>query len=283
MTLSDFDRGPSWWSWSPRRVLGWVAVVGSLAGLWLAASWLNHRRYHLFVSLEQARVHRGAFLPLGHRPFVPEADALRRGYAPARLPEGLATSVGDRVFTDRVKLDQALFLLLFDAARFVLRTRRVTSEGAAPDPRDLDLAAELVAQLGALPGVTRAQLARVRELERELDYFRARDAIRAAEGDILEAHRRLLGARGGARVPEDAMAWARRAHAALGALSGDVAADRSGSGMAAAAAQRADAPTAPRREAQVIATATAARTSTRAVAGTSTRAAGERSSGEAER
>jgi hypothetical protein len=217
MDLSDFDRG-----WLPsslplRRVVGSLAVVLALATIALLASWLNHRRFFLVVEPERVRVDRGAWLPIGHRPFNPDTSRLSTAYAAFRLPSGFPTAVGTRVFTDRVELDQDLYRLLVDAARFALSS---APGGSARPPRDVDLAADLLEQIEHLPGLTPRQRREVRSLERGLAYHLGRRALRAARAELGRAQTWLFSASKDPEIPDDAFTEGRRAQRALELLEG---------------------------------------------------------------
>lgn len=241
--LSDYDFRDAWSRLSLRRALGTLATLAGLIGVWVLASWLNTHRYHLLVGPIEVEAHRGVWLPLGHRPFVPENRELEPAYRPFPLPEGFAVARGEQTFPDRVQLDQALQQILYDAARYALEPARGDSKAA----RDPALAERYLEQLAHLPGLNERQRAGSRYLIRLLGYHKARAILEESQKELTAASAWLRKAALEPPVRTDAERLARRAERALEILE---ASSRSGRGTEATEGSRStvDGPSGPEAE-----------------------------------
>jgi len=182
-----------------------LAVLGAIA---YGASWLNHRRYYLVVGPASVQIGKGRMLPMGWEPFRPDDPSLRRAYAEFELPGGIKVARGTTIFVDRVELDQALFRLLSDAARYAM------SRDTARSPK---LVQGYIERLEALPGVSIDQQVELQKLRRQAEFARARQLVRDA-AELLAKATEAFEASAGGEGPEHAEAWAelsRRAHTAL--------------------------------------------------------------------
>ena len=197
-----------------RRILGVGVVILGGAGLWILASELNTRRFHLNIEAERCVVTRGVYLPMGHRPFRPADTALESAYAPFELPGSLALARGSRLFRDRVRLDQALFELYRALAAHGVES---SPGDASRGPRDLNLTERALSRIDALPGLSLGQREMVRELERTLHYYQAFGELEALTGRLATLSSWLNEAQGlGVAVDAEVLAKrARNAHDAL--------------------------------------------------------------------
>lgn len=198
-----------------RRILGVGVVILGGVGLWILASELNTRRYHLLIEADRCVVTRGVYLPIGHRPFQPSDPALKAAYAPFEVPGTLALARGDHLYRDRVRLDQALFELYRALAAHGVES----SDGAHGGPRDLDLTERALARIEALPGLSLGQREVVRQVERTLHYHQAFAEIAALEGRLGTLSSWLSEAKG-LEVAVDAELLAKRARDAHDVLAG---------------------------------------------------------------
>lgn len=161
-------------------------VVGALV-LGLAATTLyllaerNSRFYYLAQEGDRLVVHRGAWLPSGKRPFVPDDPHTAQIYAPITLPAGTAP-IAEQRFDERADLDRALFDILADLAR-----ERIASE----EERVLQEGFALVERAGLLPGITGEQAKALRSMRAELSFFEARGHLERALVELRQAREKL--------------------------------------------------------------------------------------------
>ena|GEM_PF-2424520 len=158
------------------------ALVLGLAGatLYLLAD-RNSRFYYLSQEGRRLVVYRGAWLPSGKRPYLPDDPHTARIYAPIELPEE-APAVGEQRFSERQDLDRALFDLLADLAE-----ERIRSE----DERRMREGFALVERAGLLPGITGAQAERLRSLRAELSFYEGRAHLERALVELRQAREKL--------------------------------------------------------------------------------------------
>lgn len=171
-----------------------LAIAGGVA---YGASWLNSRRYFLVVGPASVEVGKGKMFPVGHEPFQPTDASTRRAYRGFELPGGIKLARGTTVFTDRVELDQALFRILTDAARYAMSKQT---------PRAPELVQGYIEQLEALPGVSIEQQVELQRLTRQAEYAQGRQHVRDA-ADLLDRAAEAFDASGGPNGPNDAEAW----------------------------------------------------------------------------
>ena len=192
-----------------------LSVVLSLALIWVFASWLNTYRFHLIVGATDVEVHRGLWLPVGHRGFVPDREELRAAYRPLRIPDGFPIARGRRMYFDRVQLDQALHQIYHDITSYALEP--LPDQRRARNP---DLADRSLQQLSRLPGLTLRQRQRVEQLGALLAYYRGVSDLARVVTGLERACASFLGSAGAPRVPRDAERWGLRAARALEVLAG---------------------------------------------------------------
>lgn len=168
-------RGLRW-----RRMFVALVLLGlAAAGVYLA-SWMNSRRYSLIVDATEVRVAKGRMLPIGHEPFVPSDIALRRAYQAFPLPSGIKIPRGETTFSDRVELDQALFNVLKDSAKFAL---------SEDNRRTPELVATYLRQIHAIPGTSVSQQLEIAQLGRDAAYVEARLRMNEGVASFKEAAR----------------------------------------------------------------------------------------------
>lgn len=158
------------------------ALVLGLAGatLYLLAE-RNSRFYYLSQEGRRLVIHRGAWLPSGKRPYLPDDPHTARIYAPIELPDD-APSIGERRFSERQDLDRALFDILADLAE-----ERIRSED---EPRRQEGFA-LVERASLLPGITGTQAERLRSLRAELSFYEGRAHLERAVVELRQAREKL--------------------------------------------------------------------------------------------
>lgn len=150
----------------------WLLMFLGLAAavLYLRAD-LNHRQYRLAEQQGQLVIERGRFLPWGFEPFVPEAEPLRRAYAPLVMPVGQSFGPPQE-FDDRQDLDRAMFGLIAGWAREHMGKREIES------------AREYVTRAEDLPGLAETQ-------RQELGILRADLAFESGEEKLRGVARAL--------------------------------------------------------------------------------------------
>jgi hypothetical protein len=191
-----------------RWLLYFAIVVAVLAAVAYGASWLNARRYYLVVGPGEVEVGKGRMFPVGYEPFRPDDPSTRKAYRGFELPGGIKVARGTTIFTDRVELDQALFRLLSDAARYAM------SKDTARSP---DLVQSYIEQLEVLPGVSIEQQVQLQKLKRQAEFARGRALVREAVARLEKAGE-AFEASAGTEGPPDADAWTdlvRRTRASL--------------------------------------------------------------------
>jgi hypothetical protein len=148
-----------------KRILFFVAFVGIAAGIAYGMSWLNARTYYIVVDRTEVHVAKGRMLPVGHDPYIPPNPALIKAYRKFTLPSGMNLERGERKLDDRVEVDQALYLILREAAQLSL------SKDNARTPK---LVASYLEHLRALLGTSAQQQAEVAQLGRDALLVEAR-------------------------------------------------------------------------------------------------------------
>src|SRR5690606_38381854 len=141
---------PGAWVRIKRLLTGVVVLSLALATLYLLAE-RNSRTYYLSTEDGRLVVSKGAWLPAGKQPYLPEDAHAARVYAPVPIPEGVAP-VPEQRFDERQDLDRVLFEILADWAE-----QRIRSD----DPAAMRDGFELVERAGLFSGITAEQIARL--------------------------------------------------------------------------------------------------------------------------
>jgi len=163
-----------------RLFLGVVVLGLAAATLYLLAE-RNSRFYYLVQEGERLVVYRGAWLPSGKRPYLPDDAHTAAIYAPIDLPPG-AGPFPERRFDERQDLDRALFAILADLAM-----ERIRSEDEARVQEGL----LLVERAGRLPGITGEQAKMLRTMHAELAFFEGRAHLERALIELRQSREKL--------------------------------------------------------------------------------------------
>lgn len=163
-----------------RLLIGGLVLGLAAATLYLLAE-RNSRFYYLSQEGRNIVVYRGAWLPSGKRPFLPDDPHTARIYAPIELPED-APVIEERRFEERQDLDRALFDILSGLAE-----ERIRSE----DERKMQEGFALVERASLLPGITGAQARSLRMLRAELSFFEGRAHLEKALVELRQAREKL--------------------------------------------------------------------------------------------
>ncbi len=193
------------------RLFGFLLFLIAAGGVAYGLSWLNARRYYLIVDSTEVRVGKGRVLPVGYDPFVPSDPALLKAYKAFPLPGGLRLQAGEQKLEDRVELDQALFRILNDAAKFSL---------AKDNARTPVLLATYLERLRALPGINAEQRGGVEQLARDALFVEARGHYNQGLGLLEKAAKQFAQSAQGKDRPRaaEAQGKADRIEAALEVL-----------------------------------------------------------------
>lgn len=172
--------GPGFRARMTRLVIGGVVLGLAAATLYLLAE-RNSRFYYLSQEEDRLVVYRGAWLPSGKRPYLPDDPHTAQIYAPVELPPG-AAAPGEQRFEERQDLDRALFEILADLARERIRSEEeeVMQEGFA-----------LVERASRLPGITGEQAKALRSMRAELSFFEGRGHLERALVELRQAREKL--------------------------------------------------------------------------------------------
>lgn len=163
-----------------RMLLGLVVLALAASTLYLLAE-RNSRFYFLSQEGNSLVVSRGAWLPSGKRPYLPDDPRSAQIYAPITLPADVEP-IAEQRFSERQDLDRALFELLADLATPRIRSDRMET---------LQQGFGLVERAGLLPGISADQAARLRTLQAELSYFEGRAHLQEAVILLRQAREKL--------------------------------------------------------------------------------------------
>lgn len=163
-----------------RLTLGLVVLGLAASTLYLLAE-RNSRFYYLSQEGGSLVVSRGAWLPSGKRPYLPEDPRSAQIYAPIALPADAGPFAVQR-FGERQELDRALFDLLAELADTRIRSDRMETmqEGFA-----------FVERASLLPGISAEQATKLRALRAELSFFEGRAHLQEAVVQLRQAREKL--------------------------------------------------------------------------------------------
>lgn len=163
-----------------RLFVGVLVLALAATTLYLLAE-RNSRFYYLAQEGSRLMVYRGAWLPSGKRPYLPEDPHTASIYAPIDIPAGSAPIVEQR-FEERQDLDRALFEILAGMA-----SERIRSE----DESRMKEGFALVDRAGRLPGITGDQAKALRGMRAELSFFEGRSHLERALVELRQAREKL--------------------------------------------------------------------------------------------
>lgn len=163
------------------RLFVGVVVLGLAAATLYLLAERNSRFYYLVQEDTRLVVYRGAWLPSGKRPFLPDDPHTAQIYAPIELPAG-AGPIAERRFDERQDLDRGLFEILSELAG-----ERIRSE----DEARMQEGFTLVERASRLPGITGEQAKTLRGMRAELSFFEGRGHLERALVELRQAREKL--------------------------------------------------------------------------------------------
>lgn len=179
-SLSPVGEGRGIRSRLTRLLVGLVVLGLAASTLYLLAE-RNSRSYYLSQEGPRLVVSRGAWLPSGKRPYLPQDPHTAKIYAPVELPPDVEP-FRERRFQERQDLDRALFDFLAGLAE-----ARIRSE----EPAKMREGFAFVERASLLPGIGGEQASRLRLLRAELSFFEGKGHLEEAMVQIRQAKEKL--------------------------------------------------------------------------------------------